>query len=304
MLSGSTVTEATGASPSIGRKRRRSVGFAALLGLSLVTWWGPLSDCFRIASGNDAQTYILLILPISVALTYYDVKKSTPAGASVRWIGWILLCAAILIRVTPAAWLNLSSIQISLKIFGLILWWIGSVIVCFGLPRFRSLMFPLCFLFLLIPIPERVLDRIAEWLQHDSAVATTILFKAARVPVTRDDVMLSIPDLDIEVARECSSIRSSTLLFVATLVLAHLFLRSWWRQGLLVLLAIPLSVAKNAVRIFTIAELGTRVDPGFLDGKLHHNGGIVFLGLALVAQIFVLWLLMKSEADPAIRKTD
>ena len=296
--------EATRTSPSIGRKRGRSVGFVALLGISLVMWWGSLSDCFRTAASNDAQTYILLVLPISVALTYYDVRKKISADASARWIGWILLCAAILTRIAPWDWLNLLSIEVSLRIFGLVLWWIGIVIVCFGFPRFRSLMFPLCFLFLLVPIPERFLDRIAEWLQHDSAVATTVIFKAARVPVTRDDVMLSIPNLDIEVARECSSIRSSTLLFVATLLLAHLFLRSWWRQGLLVSLALPLSVAKNAVRIFTIAELGTRVDPGFLNGKLHHNGGIVFLGLALVAQIFVLWLLMKSERVPAIRKSN
>jgi len=47
-------------------------------------------------------------------------------------------------------------------------------------------------------------------------------------------------------------------------------------EALLIAAAIPLSVAKNGLRIFTIAELGTRVDPGFLGGKLHHDGGIIF----------------------------
>lgn len=107
--------------------------------------------------------------------------------------------------------------------------------------------------------------------------------------------MLSIPNLDIEVAKECSSIRSSLLLAVTTLVLAHLFLRTWWRKVLLVAAAIPLSVAKNGVRIFTIAELGTRVDPGFLDGKLHHQGGILFYGLAVVAVATLLWVLRRTE---------
>src|ERR1017187_1356892 len=109
-------------------------------------------------------------------------------------------------------------------------------------------------------------------------------------------MMLSIPNLDIEVARECSSIRSSLMLAVTTLVLAHLFLRSWCRKVLLVAAAIPLSVAKNGLRIFTITELGTRVDPGFLDGKLHHHGGILFYGLAVVAVAALLWVLRRTES--------
>jgi exosortase/archaeosortase family protein len=101
--------------------------------------------------------------------------------------------------------------------------------------------------------------------------------------------MLSIPGLDIEVARECSSIRSSLMLVVTTMILAHLFLRSWWRKALLVGAAIPLSVAKNGLRIVTIAELGTRIDPGFLSGKLHHNGGILFFGLSVSSSLPPAW---------------
>ena len=107
--------------------------------------------------------------------------------------------------------------------------------------------------------------------------------------------MVSIPGLDIEVAQECSSIRSSLMLVVTTLVLAHLFLRSWWRKALLIAIVIPLSVAKNGFRIFTIGELGTRVDPSFLTGRLHHHGGIIFFGLSVLATGGVLWALRRTE---------
>jgi exosortase/archaeosortase family protein len=79
-------------------------------------------------------------------------------------------------------------------------------------------------------------------------------------------------------------------------VLAHLFLRSWWRNLVLVLIAIPLSIAKNGLRIFVIAELGTHVDPGFLDGRLHHHGGIVFLVIALGAIVVFLAILHRGES--------
>ena len=129
---------------------------------------------------------------------------------------------------------------LSLSMLGLVLWWIGSVIFCLGGQFARSLAFPLCFLFLVVPLPERAVNWITESLQDQSAVGSELLFRAARVPVEREGLVLSIPTLDIEVARECSSIRSSTMLVVATLVLANLFLRSWWRQLLLAIISIPL----------------------------------------------------------------
>ena len=108
--------------------------------------------------------------------------------------------------------------------------------------------------------------------------------------------MLSIPGLDIGVASACSSIRSSLILVITTMVLAHLLLGSWWRKSLLVAVAIPLSFIKNGFRIFVIAELGTQVDPAFLDGSLHHHGGIVFLSIALGAVSALLWALRVTSA--------
>jgi exosortase/archaeosortase family protein len=88
-------------------------------------------------------------------------------------------------------------------------------------------------------------------------------------------------------------------LIVITLLFAHLFLRSNWRKFLLVIAAIPLSIIKNAVRIFVITELGTRVNPAYLHGNFHRQGGVVFLGLAVLLTVLLLWLLRKSESRTA-----
>src|SRR5258708_17314269 len=166
----------------------------------------------------------------------------------------------------------------------LVTWWIASVVFCFGVRAFRLFLFPLCFLFWMVPIPAVVLDWIVPFLQNESALAARVLFWMAGTPATQQGTVLDIPGLTIEVARECSSIRSSLLLIVMTMVLAHLFLGSWWRKSLLVAATIPLIVANKGLRIFVLAELGTRVDPGFLDGKLHHHGGIGFLALVVATR--------------------
>jgi exosortase len=280
----------------VTKKIRKLLEFSALCAASILLWWHPIVSTLKLALGNDAYTQILLILPVSLALILAEpASLSTPI--SDRWAGWALLSAALLLRIL-ASWLHTyfaGPNALSLSIFALVLCWIGIALVCFGVAPLRSHVFAFCFLFLLVPLPARAVNWIIEWLQHASAVAADVLFRVAQVPVTRQGIILSIPGLDIEVARECSSIRSSMMLILITLVFAHLFLRSKWRKVALVLIAIPICVAKNALRIFTIAELATRVDPAYLDGKLHRQGGVVFLGFAVLLTILLLWILRKGE---------
>ena len=113
--------------------------------------------------------------------------------------------------------------------------------------------------------------------------------------MAQNGVLLTIPGLTVEVAQECSSIRSSSMLLVTTMVLAQLLLRSPWRKALVIGVAVPLSVAKNGLRIFTIAMLATRVDPAYLTGRLHHEGGIVFFMIALIGVFVLLWILRRGE---------
>jgi len=282
--------------------RTQVPAFAFLCAVSILFWGHPLVTTLGLALTNEAYTHILLISPLSGALIYFDSKyvnsKAPRIDPAPRpYLGAVLLTLALLIGCYTR-WGMLDApddVRLALGMFALVTWWIASVLLCFGTRTFQSFLFPLCFLFLMVPIPDFALGWIVEFLQHQSALAARIMFRAAGVPVTQDGIMLSIPGLDIEVARECSSIRSSLMLVVTTLVLAHLFLRSWWRKALLVAAAIPLSVAKNGLRIVTIAELGTRVDPAFLHGKLHRNGGIIFLGIAVIAVVVLLWILRRTE---------
>ena len=137
---------------------------------------------------------------------------------------------------------------------------------------------------------------IITFLQNGSAWSARMLFVTFGVPVTQDGLMLTIPGLTLLVAQECSSIRSSSMLLVTTMVLAQLLLRSGWRKALLISLVVPLSIAKNGLRIFMIAMLGTHVDPGYLTGHFHHQGGIIFFAIALIIIFLLLWSLQTGES--------
>ncbi|HEY1903547.1 MAG TPA: exosortase/archaeosortase family protein [Terracidiphilus sp.] len=279
------------------RLAKHQVGLALLLAVSLLVGWRPLIDTFALSLRDDEYTYLLLILPVSAALIFLEWRQlRATITLSVR-AGFAFLVIAGLIACSGLGWsASLSAdMQLSIRMFALVLSWIGAFVLCFGSRASRLVLFPLCFLLGLVPLPQLVVHMIVALLQQGSAWAAHALFAVFGVPVAQDGVLLTIPGLTLQVAQECSSIRSSSMLLVTTMVLAQLLLRSPWRKALVIGLAIPLSVAKNGLRIFTIAMLGTRVDPGYLTGKLHHQGGVVFFGITLIAVFALLWIFRKGE---------
>jgi exosortase len=268
--------------------------FSILVAVSLALWSQSLLFSFRLALRDEQYTHILLILPITVALIFMDWEPPEPAMRSATSLGAFLLVCALLIaaaaRLAPLA--THPDDQLSLNMLALVCWWIGAFVLSFGAFAFRRAVFSLFFLFWIVPFPEFVLNPIVRLLQQGSAASAHLLFSAAGVPAVQDGILITIPGLTIEVARECSSIRSSLMLIVTTMVLAQMLLRSPWRKALLIAVAIPLSVAKNGLRIFVLGMLGTRVDPRYLTGRLHHDGGIIYFLIAL-AIIFLLILIAR-----------
>ncbi len=271
--------------------------FFILAAISLAIWWSPITSSFALALHDEQYTHILMILPISAALIFMDWKPPEPFERLSVVVGSVLLAAAAsgILFMKWGAVALFPDERLAANMLALVIWWIAAFILCFGLRATRRALFPLCFLFGLVPFPDFVLNPVVKLLQQGSAAAAHLLFAAAGVPVQQRGLLLHIPGLTVEVARECSSIRSSSMLIVTTMVLAQLLLRSPWRKALIILVAIPLSVAKNGLRIFTIAMLTTRVDPGFLTGRLHREGGIIFFLIALVVTFLLLWILRRAE---------
>jgi exosortase/archaeosortase family protein len=77
---------------------------------------------------------------------------------------------------------------------------------------------------------------------------------------------------------------------------SHLFLKTTWKQALVCLLVIPLSILKNGLRIATLSALAVYVDGSFLTGPIHHKfGGMLFFGAAFIPLVLVFRLLQRTE---------
>lgn len=278
--------------------------FVACVLLTLPLAWRPLRDLLNSAINQEHNSHVLLVLPIVVAMLMMFAGRSTPTTR--RWS----LAAGIPVLLTASV-LGIFSIRyatawgpsnaLSMSIFSLVTFWLGLTALFYGVDTVSQLKFPLLFLFLLVPLPDRLLNAVTYWLQYGSTLATQALFIATGIPVARDGFVLSLPHIDIEVAAECSGIRSTMILVLTTMVLGHLFLRSVGRQIILFVSVVIVAVLKNALRIYTLSVLAMYVDPSWIEGDFHHRyGGSVFFVLALVMILGVLRVLRRSEqAYPA-----
>ena len=272
-------------------------GFIAVLLTSLIVFWSPLQHIVRF-SGNSEYSYIPLIPPISAFLIlvrrdsiFRNAKPSPWIGSSIVAGGILLLFISNLFWVTSIGRLELSALAIVSTWCGLFVLWHGS-------QALRAAILPLSLLLFMIPAPG-LMNAAVEFLQHGSAVLSYHLFRVVGVPAVRDGMVISLPRLSIEVAPECSGIRSSISLLILVLAGGNLYLRSAWNKALLVSTLVPLVILKNAIRVVTLSTLALYVNPGFLNGRLHHRGGMLFFLIAVAMLIPIVVVMRRCERGGA-----
>src|SRR6202011_231121 len=115
-----------------------------------------------------------------------------------------------------------------------------------------STAFPFFFLIFTVPMPDAMTDALETASKLASAEAASLFFNITGTPVLRDGTVFQLPNIAIQVAQECSGIRSSWVLFITSLLAANLFLNSTWRRAVLVAFVIPLGIVRNGLRVFVI----------------------------------------------------
>ncbi|MGH9400511.1 MAG: exosortase/archaeosortase family protein [Terriglobia bacterium] len=277
--------------------KRRDVSFALFMLLTGVAFSAPLRALVKLSYDNDAYSYVIFIPFITGFLVYVERKRIFARVESDVETGMIAILAGI--GGFCACWYHLFSLdktnRLSLMALSLVLVWIGGFVCCYGICAFKAAVFPALFLLLMVPIPGFVLDKIVFALQKGSTETTYALFRLVGAPVLKQGFVFSLPGVNIEVAKECSGIRSSLALLIISLLAGHFFLRSGWRKLSFTLMIIPVTILKNAIRIATISLLSVYVDRGFLTGNLHHHGGVLFSLIAVAILVPILWWLQKSE---------
>ncbi|MBU1712265.1 MAG: exosortase [Proteobacteria bacterium] len=278
---------------------KRNLLFGGFIIAASLMIYAPLKELLDTASNREYYSHILLIPFVSVYLIYLKRKEiyldkvySFGVGAAVVLIGIILYVSG----QTMGTGLNQNDFT-SLITFSALVLLLGAFISAYGIRAFREALFPLLFLGFMIPIPSSLMDWIIHLLQVGSTEFTNILLTATGVPFFRNGFVFDMAGISVEVAKQCSGIRSSLALLITALLAGHLFLNTGWKKVILALSIFPIAMFKNGIRIVTLTLLGTYVDPRILQSSLHREGGIPFFIVALLLLAPVLYFLRKTEGQ-------
>jgi exosortase len=275
----------------------RMFGVVAIIFLPAPFMLHALGGVLNFALTDQNYTHIPLIPIISVYLIF--VNRSAifqQLDQAVVWGALVVATGGMCLLLTGIDAFRFNNTnQNSLLMFGFLLLFWGAWLLCFGAASFRKALFPLLFLLFMIPIPEPFMTQIVNFLRAGSATCAEWMFRAMGVPFLREGFDFALPGVTIRVAEECSGIRSTLALVILVVLVSQFFLKRPVNRVILCLCLIPISIIKNGIRIAVLSAGAIYIDPSFLTGPLHRQGGAIFYLIALVPLFFALRYLQSRE---------
>lgn len=270
--------------------------FTCLITGSLLLFGNEFKDFLYLVLKNSAYTHVGVIPFVSGYFlwssrnSFKNEKGNNLYGVLISIFGFLISLLSLFIKTDDPVF------TLAIKSAGTVLVTYGAFIKCWGWRGFKKVMFSLIVLILAIPLPETLLDWVIGFLQWGSAAMVDGIYVLLGQAYIREGVEFHLSKISISIAPECSGIRSTMALIITGAVAVEMFLKNnWFKTGML-LLIIPFSLLKNAIRIVTITMLAEYVDTVFLtDSFLHHSGGIFFYLIVLGIYFPLLLLLAKVE---------
>jgi exosortase D (VPLPA-CTERM-specific) len=232
------------------------------------------------------------VIPVlSFYLFLHALKAVPPASRPVtdRWPGVATIALALALALLG----NLVRIP-DIVFYALIVWVWGLVLTGFGWRRGRGFWPAVLHLVFMLPLPQFLYWKVNTGLQMLSSQAGVEVLRLAGVPVYLDGNVIDLGVMQLMVAEACSGLRYLFPIMSFTYVFAVLYRGPLRRKLALLLAAVPLAVAMNALRIGVIGILVDARGPGAAAGFLHlFEGWVVFLsciGLLLAMAKAMQWL--------------
>ena len=269
-------------------------GYLLLLALAFIQ---PLTRLMVYAAQSELNSLILLVPFIAGYLLHTQqvrilaaFRTSIAGTVTAGGVGFAALVAGIVWRQRVSINDDLGLMALAFVSFA-----VAGGFLFLGARWMAARAFPVAFLIFMIPLPDAAVDWLENASMLASAEAAALFFNAAGTPVFRHGTVFELQGIVLQVAQECSGIRSSWVLFIAGLLASHLFLRTRWRRIVLVAFVIPLGILRNGFRVFVIGLLCVHIGPWMIDRTIHRQGGPFFFALSLVPLFLLLLWLRRRE---------
>ncbi|HET8634209.1 MAG TPA: exosortase/archaeosortase family protein [Gemmatimonadales bacterium] len=231
---------------------------------------------------NPEAGHGLLLAPLAIWLAWRRGLR-TGRGPQVVW-GVLLLTSAVLLRYLSGLAAEVFTMRVSM-----LMALAALVVFLWGWRQLLHWWLPVALLFLSIPWPALITNTLALPLQFQASRMGAALLRSRDIPVLLSGNVINLPGHQLFVTEACSGLRSLTALLSLGLLVGGLWLRTPVARIILLLLAIPVAIVINAIRVFFTGFLVYFVDPKLGEGFMHMTEGWLLFIVAFGLLALLAW---------------
>lgn len=217
----------------------------------------------------------ILVFALVIYLIWRELQKLKYLPASSNSWGYLILIPSLLLYMLDTG-INtqlLSSFSMFLSLIGLSLLFLGEV-------KTKAILFPLLTMLLTLPIPLVFTETIHLMLRHIATKSVAFILNQVGIPVFTSGTLLEIEGGTLMVADACSGF--ATLYAAITIaILTAYFCTSTERRIILLVIAAPLAIGVNIIRVLVLALLVNYYGLNILATSAHELSGLLTFIVAL-----------------------
>lgn len=241
----------------------------------VVFWWG-----------SQEYSYGLLMPIISGYIVYQQRHELYLATCENRFFGLTLFALSYVLYMTAIV----ADVD-TIKRYALILS-LASVVVYMGSwLLLRRLAYPFILLIFSLPLPYLLGALLTTKMQLISSDLGVLLIRLMGLPVFQDGNIINMSGFQMLVAEACSGLRYLYPLMAISLIITYFYRGNILFKFLLFMLAIPITIIMNSLRIAITGLLIKVYGQGAAEGFLHDFEGWLVFAVAFLLLIAGVWLI-------------
>jgi len=236
----------------------------------------------------DDYSHGFLIVPLAAFFAWERREALRKAPIVPSWLG----LGPLLLGSLTLAIGRLGTENMNMRV-SFVLTQIGLVLLLLGRRVLRILIFPLFFLFLMVPLPQSLVNIVTFPLQLLAADLAVKGLYWLRIPALREGNIIHLASTSLFVADACSGLRSVMALVTLAVVFAYFFRRSILERSVLVLSAFPIAILVNSFRVTLTGILTYYFGENVAGGWIHETQGLFTFAIAFALLLVQASILAK-----------
>ena len=259
-----------------------------------VFWLGFTSLAAAWSTPEYSQGPIIPLISLYLFLRELRRHPAPPIGTPANRVPGI---AVILFALAFGIFGNLVRIP-DVVTYAFIIWVMGVVLVGFGWTQGKTHWAPVLHLIFMLPLPQFVFWKLTIVLQLISSNLGVWFVDLMGVPVFLEGNVIDLGVYKLQVAEACSGLRYLFPILSFSYLFGILYRGPFWHKAVLFLMAAPLTVFMNSLRIGIIGVLVNRYGIAQAEGFLHFFEGWVIFGCCIVILFIIAIGLQRLTPNP------